>query len=592
MNNQNSPIQEKFPVNKLKEVHSSAGKEKAPEEMELFHAEKELKDLGFKIEQANARVRARKLELQSLGNSTNGAEDPQYEEIMQKLDGLKLELSKLKIDVSSALESKAKAEKDIEVCNLKASSSLRRVEELRKEIDEANEEHVLVELARMEAEKELREIESQRAAEAIEFSKKMEAAKKRICELRGEINGAKELEEKLAATNADVSVLQSEMELVRAMEKNFSKENSVANAKKNSDSEQLKIVENEIRKAKKELESIKEESFQFMASMDLVRAELLQISKETYGMKKMEKNGESTIEHLNSKLLKARSKLESDTVAEERTRGIISNLSTALQQLETEVETAKAEKEKASKETSNIKQEIEKTEMDIKCTQKKLLDNIPELEKVKASEAASLVKLKSIVENMVKKRAMNSQNSSTICVSKWEYEYLRKKAGLAKEVADKKVAAINAWIETLKAQEKEILLKSELIEKEIKAMIVPGEEDEVCNMEEVMAAQNTMREEANEFMDFLKPGLSSPMTLISENSVTKSRRWSKARRVSAMEGMKSAAPSPSFAIKRRKKEKPTLGTQLRRRNGRMEHNEVDFDSYASLLLAYESDHRK
>ncbi|KAH0466413.1 hypothetical protein IEQ34_003651 [Dendrobium chrysotoxum] len=571
---QNSPIQEKFSVKKLEQANRSAGQEEAPEELELFHAKKPVKDFVFKIEKSNAEVDARKLDLQSLRNSTNEGEDLQYAELMQQLDGLKQELSKLKIDFSSAIESKAKALKDIEIHNQKASSSLKKVEKLRKEIEDANEEHVLVELARIEAEKEMREIESQRAADAMEFSKKMESTKKRISEVRREVSSAKELEEKLAATNTDVIVLQNEMEFVRSMEKNFPKEISEGNIKKKNDEEQLKIVENELNKAKKELESINEEGFQFMASMDLVRVELLQVSKETSRMKKVEKNAESTIERLNSKLLKARSKLESETLAEERTRRIVSNLSAALQQLQTEVETAKEEKEKASKETSDIKQEIEKAEMDIKYTQKQLLDNISELETVKASEAAALAKLKSMVDNIVKNRAIDSQNSSMICISKWEYEYLSKKAGLAKEVADKKVAAVNAWIETLKAQEKEILLKSELIEKEIKAMRVAKEEEEVYNMKKAMAAQNTMGEEANEFMDILKAGMSSPTTLISENSMTASRRWSKTRRVSAIQGTRSAARSPSFAIKRRKGDMPTLAALLRRRNGKMKQNEM------------------
>ncbi|PKU72642.1 protein PLASTID MOVEMENT IMPAIRED 2 [Dendrobium catenatum] len=564
---QNSPIQEKFSVKKLEQANRSAGQEEAPEELELFHAKKPEKHFVFKIDKSNAQVD------QSLRNSTNEGEDLQYAELTQKLDGLKQELAKLKIDFSSAIESKAKALKDIEVHNQKASSSLKKVEKLRKEIEDANEEHVLVELARIEAEKEMREIVSQRAVEAIEFSKKMESTKKRISEVRREVSRAKELEEKLAATNTDVSVLQNEMELVRSMQKNFPKEISEDNINKNNDEEQLKMVDNELNKAKNELESIKEEGFQFMASMDIVRVELLQVSKETSRMKKVEKNAESTIERLNSKLLKARSKLESETLAEERTKRIVSNLSDALQQLQTEVETAKEEKEKASKETSDIKQEIEKTEMDIKYTQKQLLDKISELETVKASEAAALAKLKSMVENIVKNRAIDSQNSSMICISKWEYEYLSKKAGLANEVADKKVAAINAWIETLKAQEKEILLKSELIEKEIKAMRVAEEEEEVYNMKKSMAAQNSMGEEANEFMDILKDGKSSP-----RNSMTASRRWSKTRRVSAIQGTRSATRSPSFAIKRRKGDMPTFAALLRRRNGRMKQNEVNFET--------------
>lgn len=544
-------------MEKFKNWKQSAQQEKAQTEVELFHAKKAVKDLVFKIEQHNAQAHARKQELQSIRSAPNGGEDPHHAELRQQLDCLKQELGKLKLDVSSVLESKAKAEKDIEVYGQKRSSSLLKVEKLRKEIEEANEEHVLVELARIEAEKELREIESKQAAEAMEFSKKMEAAKKRISEIRKEIGKVKELEEKLAATNADISVLQDEMELVRAMTKKFDREIwGVKEKEKNNniDEEQLRMAEDELSKAKKELERIKDEGFQLMASMDLAREELLSVSKETSRLEKQEKNYESSIERLNSKLSKAKLKLEFSASEQKRAMEIITSLRTALQKLQTEVVTAKEEKDKASKETCDIKKEVDSIKLGIKFKERELQDAITELGEVKASEAAALVKLKAMMEETVKSRAMASQNSTMISLSSWEHSYLIKKGELSQAMADKKIAAINGWIDVLRAQEKEMLLKRELVEKEIKE-IRTEEEEKVCHEEgKAVVVRKMMEDEADEFLDMLNNGI----------SMTASRRRPKVTRASTMAGAKSATRSLSFPITKRKGMKPNFGGTILR----------------------------
>ncbi|KAK8959127.1 hypothetical protein KSP40_PGU021442 [Platanthera guangdongensis] len=232
-----------------------------------------------------------------------------------------------------------------------------------------------------------------------------------------------------------------------------------------------------------------------MASMDVVREELLQVFMETNRMKKLE-DTKSRIELPNSRLMKERSKLEWATSSEERTRGIITNISNTLQQLQTEVGTAKDVKEKVRTETSGVKEEVMKIEMDVKSKQKKLEGMISELGEVKASEAAALVKLKTMMEKTVMSRTMNSQNSAMIWVSNWEYEYLTKTREAANALSDKKITAINGWIEALWKQEKEILLKTERIEKEIKEMIAAEEEKSVV-------VQKTMEEEDNELADMI-----------------------------------------------------------------------------------------
>ena len=265
-------------IGRLNETKNFAEKEKARAESELYRTRSRAKELALQIDESNAKAREQKLELQSMRKPEFG--DGQYAEVMQELSTVKKELSRLKLDVASALEAKAKAEKETEASRSKASSYSRSVKGLRREIYAANEEHVLVELARIEAEREFRDIEAQRVAEAAQFAKKIEATNKKIKDISNEINLAKELEIKLEITNSDINVLQNEMELVRAMERKHQKNDLFKDANKTIEqrSEEegrslLLSAEAELEAAKKELASTKDEGFQFMASLDIIRDE-------------------------------------------------------------------------------------------------------------------------------------------------------------------------------------------------------------------------------------------------------------------------------------------------------------------------------
>lgn len=534
------------------------------------------KELSLQIEECSAKASARKLELQSMRKEEFG--DGQYAEVMTELNTVKKELSRLKLDVASALEAKVKAEKETEASRSKANSYSRTVEGLRREIDVANEEHVLVELARIEAEREFREIEAQRVAGSAEFAKKMEATKKKIEDISNEINRAKQLEMKLEVTNSDINVLQNEMELVRAMERKHQKKNDLfkdANKTIEERSEEgrslLRSAEAELEAAKKELTSIKEKGFQLMASMDLIREELMHTAQETRRLKKVEMKADSTVQHLNSKLLKAKSKLESATRADERARAIVSNVSAALQQLQTEVELAKKEKELVGEETKSIRMEIEKTDLDISSAEERLQAAVQELEAIKASEALALKNLRRLTERTIKARASLVPHSSTVTISKWEHDYLNQRAADAQVVADKKVAAAQAWIEALKAGEKEILMKTELAKREIKEL--RGVEDrELHDMEKSLVAQRTLEEELCNWRQKEKEAdisnlqlvVATPRKSLRGHGITAASRRAKVRRLSTSSGIRYTR-SPSFTIKKKRKVMPNLVKFLRDR---------------------------
>ena len=71
----------------------------------------------------------------------------------------------------------------------------------------------------------------------------------------------------------------------------------------------------ELEAAKIELSLVREKGFQFMSSMDIIRNKLKRVTKETVWLKKIEVNPDLTIQNHNSKLLRAKSKLEAVSAA-------------------------------------------------------------------------------------------------------------------------------------------------------------------------------------------------------------------------------------------------------------------------------------
>ncbi|KAG6493630.1 protein PLASTID MOVEMENT IMPAIRED 2-like [Zingiber officinale] len=537
-------LQAKANIGRLNDIKSSAEREKARAESKLLRVRNVAKELASEIEESNAR----RSEMQSVSKSARVEEELQYSRVMQELGQAKRELSSLKVDVASALEAKAKAEKEIEVSGSKAASYSRSIAELRRKIDEADEEHVLVELARIEAEKERREIEERRRTEADLFAKEIETVKKRIEELRRELHRSKELEMKLKVTNSDVNVLQREMDLVRAMERNYRAESiAKSNNKRREQDSALQSAEAELKAAKQELASIKEVSFQLMVSMDTIREELRHISEEINKLQKLEKKAETDIQHLNAKLAKAKSLLEAATMADERSKSIVTDLSSALQQMQRETVAANEEKQQTDEDIKTIRDEIGKVESDVDSGSEKLQAAMRELEAVKASEVKALRKLRDVAHKAMRSRAVSISRVSTMTISKSEFEYLNQQATAAQEVAAKKVEAARAWVEALEAREKEILLKTETIERDITES--KGEERSSIVQDREMDELREKEEEDNG--GHTQSAVEKPRKTMRESSAVASSRRSKATRLSTSSAARNAR-SPSFTIKRKK----------------------------------------
>ncbi|XVF20741.1 hypothetical protein REPUB_Repub12eG0029100 [Reevesia pubescens] len=565
-------------MSRYKESRRTAEAAKVKVESELFDARKTVKDLTSKVEESNSKAKAKMRDIESLRKNGNleekaldvrSFESYQYAEVMRELELVKQELSKLKLDMASVMGEKAKAEKDFEDSSLKLWSKANSVEALRKQIEAANEENVLVELARIEALKEVAEIEAQREKEAGEFSFTMEEQKKKMKDISEEIDQSKELEQKLAVTLSDINILQDELKQVKELDKMVQRgdelkqlDHSFQNAERVEPSPSLDSIRKELEAAKKELASIKEEGFQYMSSMDIIRNELKHVKEETTRFKKTEEKGVLKVQSLNSKLLRAKSKLEAVTAAEEKAKSIVTNLSLTLDQLRTEVEASKKEKALITEGTETIKAEIQKTESEIDLTEERLQAAVEELEAVKSSEALALEKLRSLIETTMQSRASASNQSSTITISKFEYEYLTGRAVGAEEIADKKVAASQAWIEALKASEREILMKTEIAHRDLREMRVE-EEHEIYRTERSLSAKKMIERELRNWRQTREKNMEaknrqSPFrrkSMKSNGNLTPSGR-AKFRK-SASPGIRASGSTP-FIIKKKRKVLPNL----------------------------------
>ncbi|XP_071731305.1 protein PLASTID MOVEMENT IMPAIRED 2 [Rutidosis leptorrhynchoides] len=420
---------------------------KSRAETELSDARKTVKNLALKIEEANSRAKVMK---------QHKPEDSRYAQVEKEIENIKQELGKLKLDMARVTKEKRHAENKFKASVSKKSTLSSAVERIKKEIEELDEEHVLVELARIEAVKEREAIEAQNKEEANRYQTKLEEVRKKV----NEIDQRNELKRELQLTLHNVNL--SENELTRAKETNKTPNYLSTH----------QTITDELQAAKTQLADINREGFTFMASMDVIRNELEQVREQTARLEKTEAKRDLTVQTLNSQILEAKAKLESVTATTDKANSIASNLTLTVEQLRAEAETAKKEKDLVREEIDNIKVEIPKTESEIELSEERFEAAMEELKTVKSSEFTALEKLKNMIDSTVRARELTSSSKSTITITKFEYEYLTGKAGGAEEIADRKVAAAQAWVEALKANEKEILMKVEMAENEIRELRV------------------------------------------------------------------------------------------------------------------------
>ncbi|KAJ8567447.1 hypothetical protein K7X08_019655 [Anisodus acutangulus] len=551
------------------ERRNVAESERAQVESELLDAKKIVKELTSRIEELNSRLNVRNQDLEklkstekggSLGMALRNPQNTQHSKVIKELGYAKEELIKLKQDMASIIEEKRRAEQEIETSGLKMQSFSSKVEALRKEVEELNEETVLVELARIEAIKEFRAIEAQRKEDAEKHSAAMEENRKKMNDMVQEIQISEELQEKLASTNSDVEVLESELKQVKEMDRWTQKNESLRSGSDflEKDLSLLHSLKEDLETAKNDLASIKRNSFQFMASMDGVRNELKRISEESARLNKKGNKADLTIQNLNAKLLRAKAKLEAASDNEGKASSIASSLLISLEQLTNEAEEAEKERVTAIEEAAKVKEEIQKTESETVLAEERWEAAIQELETIKLSEATVLNNLKRLVDITMKSRA--SASSTTITISKFEYEYLTGRAAQAVEIADKKVAAAQAWVKALQASEKEISMKTEVVRKEIQELKME-EEQKGLKMEHSPSAKMLVDMQLQKWEEINEKNLEQSQNGLRTKSNSISGKMTPGRRAKFRSSISTATRTPraaSFAVRRRRKVIPNI----------------------------------
>ncbi|KAH1215388.1 Protein PLASTID MOVEMENT IMPAIRED 2 [Glycine max] len=267
---------------------------------------------------------------------------------------------------------------------------------------------------------------------------KLEHAKRELFQLKLHVGSV--LEEKLQAENKVKASRSSMLSFSRVAQKQTneieeaSEEQLVVQLDKMDalnelrDIEQLQNTRNKLKEAIEAIDETKELEMKLattLSDIDMLKNDF----------KFVNKMGKSY------KLLRAKSKLEVVSAAEEKAKSIVSNLTQTLDKLKSKTEAAKKEKDLI------INGEVVETKEEIK----KALLEIKELQAVKSSEALALEKLKILRENAMKDIISNvTKPSSLIIISKFQYDYSRNQAGKANEIAEKNKLREQLFFDTLR----------------------------------------------------------------------------------------------------------------------------------------------
>ena len=115
-----------------------------------------------------------------------------------------------------------------------------------------------------------------------------------------------------------------------------------------------------------------------------------------------------------------------------------------------------------------VQDDADSVDAEIAAAEQRIRGSIRELEATRASEATVTGRLRAAVDGTAVERAsMAPRRSGNVTLPRFEYEYLTGRAEVVRAVADKKVAAAEAWVEARRAGEKEMIMRAEAIEREL-----------------------------------------------------------------------------------------------------------------------------
>ncbi|XP_066362219.1 protein PLASTID MOVEMENT IMPAIRED 15-like [Miscanthus floridulus] len=473
-------------LERLNQRRAVTERERGRVESELSRTTGMAQELERQIEQANATARSsHRSELQrthASGSASSrrkkpglvvdaeapGAHQPRDQsntllvEVMQELNRVKRELWELQREVKAAREAKAEGDGDAETPTPRGMSpGSRTLDGVEREAGEENEE----ERGRGTAE----------LALAGGFREGVQAKRALADVLRRDRSlGASDPDDRFAtASSSDVGLESADTAVVPATEQTGHAESALTIVQhgehEHDDRSSPQAAESELTSARVELESIKEEGARFTGTVEHTRMETARVTEEIDRLAEQEERASAQVQQLNAKLLRARTRLDAATAADERAEAVLAELSAALRQLGEETEAAEKERALTELENQCVREDVDTVGAEIAAVEQRVRESVKELEAARESEAVATAKLTAAVEAATLARAavMSQQTSGNVTISRFEYKYLIGRPEVVRIVAEKKVAAAEAWAETLRAGEKEIAMRMEMIEKEM-----------------------------------------------------------------------------------------------------------------------------
>lgn len=554
-------------MSKFKEQLKNAETTKSQALAELNKAKRTVEDLTYKLTTVNeskesaikaievARNQARQLEGEnSADTSKNGGARKeeldgarqQYAAAVTELNAAKQELQKIRQDFEASMDEKAVAFQQAANAEHATVANKERADWLSKEIASVQESLVHLQLASKQDQQEGAEILSekdtrQRATGLAlhEMEKKLESLKK---EFDPEV--VRNLEEMLVETSAEIASLQKEMENARI-----------------SDQGSMKAVTTELHSAKLELQKLAEEESSLKTSIESLKQELSSAKREHAELKEKEAEAENIAGNLRIKLQKNKAELEAALAGENKSRAAVDEMTSTLQQLSSESKNSRTEIEVMKKDAEELKKEAEMTRIALEEAEKKLQVALKEAEEAKAAEASAVDRIRILSKKKDATGASTLDSGARVMISAEEYESLSRKAEESNTLAEMKVAAAAAQVETVKATESEALKQLEAARKETEETEAATQEA-LKRAEMAEAAKQALEGEIRRWREQEQRSAAEAATRVLSETEETSKQPSPLRRSSSEKVPMKNAPEKAVKTRRMEKSSTTRKTLL------------------------------
>eukprot|EP00252_Welwitschia_mirabilis_P020252 TRINITY_DN4925_c0_g1_i3.p1 TRINITY_DN4925_c0_g1~~TRINITY_DN4925_c0_g1_i3.p1 ORF type:complete len:710 (+),score=216.76 TRINITY_DN4925_c0_g1_i3:524-2653(+) len=425
-----------------------------------------------------------------------------------QLETAKRELRKLKQELQDLAESRVFAVQQAEEAMAKGEIDSARAKDLQKEIDIVREAHAYLKRRTLEIQKEISSIESDREAKSKEASVLLEKIRKEIESLSRDISTTKDLEQKFKVASEEVRNLQQELETIKKKYREECSETvhpietlreitGETLKTKKQESEALSSLGSkmsELENGKGALKKVTEEILALKGTMDLLESELEKKKLELAQLNEIDTTAESRAAELNAELHKAKSKLTAVHAAEQKAKDSVSEFAQTIQQLLAETEESMKETETHKSEAQRAKLETEKANAGYTELEQRLQLACKELSEAKGSETVAMEQIKVLFEKASAARASSSEADGGVLISQTEYDALVKKVEETESLADKRVAAVMAQLDAVRAGDQELQMKLEAVNRDIEHL-KSAEESELQVAQNAEAAKRAIEGE-------------------------------------------------------------------------------------------------